>query len=88
MDPATTSVKLQNSQNVVLSKMSEGELPKLSAKAGCLARVKRTLELSILISEKNPYSLQFYENLTTIRKLRMRQIATGSTIIHCFSDFR
>ncbi|XP_063915773.1 potassium/sodium hyperpolarization-activated cyclic nucleotide-gated channel 1-like [Zophobas morio] len=68
--------------------MSEGELPKLSAKAGCLARVKRTLELSILISEKNPYSLQFYENLTTIRKLRMRQIATGSTIIHCFSDFR
>ncbi|XP_068913581.1 potassium/sodium hyperpolarization-activated cyclic nucleotide-gated channel 2-like isoform X2 [Tenebrio molitor] len=60
----------------------------LSTSAPWKARCIRKLKLSTLISERNPQTLHYVENLTEIRRLKKKQMDSKSNIIHCFSMFR
>ncbi|KAJ3624490.1 hypothetical protein MTP99_018106 [Tenebrio molitor] len=67
---------------------SRSFLPPLTPGSSFFAKCKRFLKKTILISELNPQSTDFFRSTTEIIEQRKKQVMGGSWIIHPFSIFR
>jgi hypothetical protein len=67
---------------------SRSFLPPLTPGSSFFAKWKRFLKKTILISELNPQSTDFFRSTTEIIEQRKKQVMGGSWIIHPFSIFR
>lgn len=74
--------------NLVPDTTSYTFLPKISRKACCLLRLFRAFRSSILISENNPQTYNFYRSKAQIYKIRQDQALSKSLMIHPFSSFQ